>query len=285
MSVFRQQAQVQPITRSLICIDLTIIPDFCWDETIHGTAEAFCIMVGMLTVKSSYSMTLLFSVNPTPVPLNYYISVVSDRWLHAETCLLISFKHLILPEKFPLLTLLLNLQPLPLSALHNKEFENIYSASIKTFNKIQIQVFQALHISDKNVFIGAPTGSRKTVCAKFAMLRLWSKRDGSCVVCIEPYQEMVNQHVVEWCRRFSGIQGGKEIVSLTGELSTDLCLLEEGDVIVCMPTQVCVSHICVILQQGLCGGIVGCPFLKMAAKEECMNGRPSYCRRDPAGWW
>ncbi|KAI6028025.1 hypothetical protein PISMIDRAFT_646382, partial [Pisolithus microcarpus 441] len=59
------QAQVQPIVHLLICIDLTIIPDFHWDEKIHGTVEAFCIMVGMLTVKLSYSMTLLFSVNIT----------------------------------------------------------------------------------------------------------------------------------------------------------------------------------------------------------------------------
>ncbi|KAI5989535.1 P-loop containing nucleoside triphosphate hydrolase protein [Pisolithus albus] len=137
---------------------------------------------------------------------------------------------------FPPPTPLLDLQPLPLSVLHNKEFENIYSVSIKTFNKIQTRVFQALYTSDENVFIGAP-GSGKTVCAEFALLRLWSKQDGSRAVCIEPYQEMVDQHVVEWRHRFSGVQGGKEIVSLTGESSADLRLLEKGDVIICTPTQ------------------------------------------------
>jgi pre-mRNA-splicing helicase BRR2 len=35
-----------------------------------------------------------------PVPPNYYISIISDCWLHAETRLPISFKHLLLPEKF-----------------------------------------------------------------------------------------------------------------------------------------------------------------------------------------
>lgn len=34
------------------------------------------------------------------VPPNYYVSNISDRWLHAETRLPISVKHLILPEKF-----------------------------------------------------------------------------------------------------------------------------------------------------------------------------------------
>jgi hypothetical protein len=71
------------------------------------------------------------------IPPNY---LISDRWLHDETRLPISFKHLILPEKFPPPTPLLDLQVLPLSALHNRDFENIYSSTIQTFNKIQTQV-------------------------------------------------------------------------------------------------------------------------------------------------
>ncbi|KAF9237747.1 putative RNA helicase [Melanogaster broomeanus] len=231
------QAQVQPITRSLLRIDLSIVPDFRWDEKIHGTAETFLIIVedvdGEIILfndtfvlrqryaEDEHNVTITVPMFE-PVPPNYYISVMSDR-------LPISFKHLILPEKFPLPTPLLDLQPLPLSALHNKEFETIYSSTIQTFNKIQTQVFQALYTSDENVFIGAPTGSGKTICAEFALLRLWSKKDNSRAVCVEPYQEMVDQRVAEWRSKFSGVQGGKEIVSLTGETSADLRLLEKGD--------------------------------------------------------
>ncbi|KAF7305029.1 putative ATP dependent RNA helicase [Mycena kentingensis (nom. inval.)] len=246
------QAQVQPITRSLLRIDLSIIPDFRWDEKIHGGAETFIIMVedvdGEIVLfhdsfilrqryaEDEHNVTLTVPMFE-PIPPNYYISVVSDRWLHAETRLPISFKHLILPEKFPQPTPLLDLQALPLSALHNKEFEALYSSSLQTFNKIQTQVFQALYTTDENVFIGAPTGSGKTICAEFALLRLWSKREQPRAVCIEPYQEMVDLRVKEWQEKFSGVQGGKEIVSLTGETSADLRLLEKGDVIVCTPTQ------------------------------------------------
>jgi pre-mRNA-splicing helicase BRR2 len=188
---------------------LSIIPDFRWDEKIHGTAETFAIMVEYVDgeiilfsdsfvlrqqyAEDEHSVTIMFE----PVSPNYYISVIADRWLHAETRLPISFKHLILPEKFPQPTALLELQPLPLSALHNKEFEAIYSSRIRTFNKIQTQVFQALYASDENVFIGAPTGSGKTICAEFALLRLWSQAEQPRAVCIEPFAEMVEQRVAE----------------------------------------------------------------------------------------
>jgi len=173
-----------------------------------------------------------------PAPPNYYISIISDRWLHAETQLPISFKHLILPKKFPKPTPLLDLQALPLSALHNKEFEAIYANSIQTFNKIQTQVFQALYTSEENVFIGTPTGSGKTICVEFALMRLWSESESLRAVCIEPYQEMVDLRVREWKTKFGSVQGGKEILSLTGETSADLRLLEKGDVLVCTPAQV-----------------------------------------------
>ncbi len=278
------QAQVQPITRSLLRIDLSIIPDFRWDEKIHGSAETFIILVEdvdgeVILFHDSFVLRQRYAEDEhnvtitvpmfEPVPPNYYISVVSDRWLHSETKLPISFKHLILPAKFPAPTSLLDLQPLPLSALNNKEFQAIYENSIEKFNKIQTQVFTALYSSDENVFIGAPTGSGKTICAEFALLRLWSKREQPRAVCIEPFQEMVDQRVEEWTKKFGRLQGGKEIVGLTGETSADLRLLEKADVVVCTPTQVSSKF---ISKLGLCADdplcLVGRAFATLASEEE-----------------
>ena len=36
---------VQPITRSTLRVELTITPDFQWDEKLHGFSEAFWILV------------------------------------------------------------------------------------------------------------------------------------------------------------------------------------------------------------------------------------------------
>ena len=36
---------VQPITRSTLRVELTITPDFQWDEKMHGHSQAFWILV------------------------------------------------------------------------------------------------------------------------------------------------------------------------------------------------------------------------------------------------
>jgi hypothetical protein len=58
-------------------------------------------------------------VGPFPFSpaLTMFLQVVSDKWLGCESVLPVSFRHLILPEKYAPPTELLDLQPLPVSAL------------------------------------------------------------------------------------------------------------------------------------------------------------------------
>lgn len=63
---------------------------------------------------------------------------MSDSWLGAEAFLTVSFKNLILPERHPPHTELLDLDPLPLSALNNPTYQAMYSFS--HFNPLQTQV-------------------------------------------------------------------------------------------------------------------------------------------------
>jgi pre-mRNA-splicing helicase BRR2 len=87
------------------------------------------------------------------------------------------------------------------------------------------------------VFIGAPTGSGKTVCAEFALLRHWSKHDAGRAVYIAPFQELIDLRLQDWQQRFSNLRGGKTIVKLTGETTADLKLLDRGDLILATPSQ------------------------------------------------
>lgn len=72
------------------------------------------------------------------VPSQYYLHVISDRWLNAEHVVALSFKGITLPEHVPPHTELLALQPLPKKALKNKDFEGLYNFS--HFNRVQTQV-------------------------------------------------------------------------------------------------------------------------------------------------
>ncbi|CAB4026821.1 U5 small nuclear ribonucleo 200 kDa helicase [Paramuricea clavata] len=240
---------IQPITRSTLSVELTITPDFQWDEKIHGTSEAFWILVEdvdseiilhheYFLLKSKYAkdehVIKLFVPVFEPLPPQYFIRVVSNRWLGSETQLPVSFRHLILPEKNPPLTELLDLQPLPVSALRNVDFEALYKDKFPYFNPIQTQVFNTLYNSEENVFIGAPTGSGKTICAEFAVLHMFAINPNSRCVYVTPLQSLADQVYADWHSKF-GVQLQKNVVILTGETSADLKLLAKGNVIISTP--------------------------------------------------
>ena len=78
-------------------------------------------------VLAEEEQTLVFTIPIfEPLPSQYYVRGVSDRWLGSEVVCALSFKHLILPEKHPPHTELLDLQPLPITALKCKDYELLY---------------------------------------------------------------------------------------------------------------------------------------------------------------
>ncbi|KAJ8543596.1 hypothetical protein K7X08_006119 [Anisodus acutangulus] len=243
-------AHVQPITRSVLRVELTITPDFQWEDKVHGFVEPFWIIVedndGEYILHHEYFMlkkqyidedhTLNFTVPIyEPLPPQYFIRVISDRWLGSQTVLPVSFRHLILPEKYPPPTELLDLQPLPVTALRNPSYEALYQ-DFKHFNPVQTQVFTVLYNSDDNVLVAAPTGSGKTICAEFAILRNHQKGPDSTIraVYIAPLEALAKERFSDWKKKF-GDHLGMRVVELTGETASDLKLLEKGQLIISTP--------------------------------------------------
>ena len=166
---------------------------------------------------------------PEPLPPQFFIRVVSDRWLGSESITPVSFRHIVLPERFHPPTELLDLQPLPVSALRNKQFEALYS-DFTHFNAIQTQVFSTLFGGQDNALVCAPTGSGKTVCAEFALMAMINEveakrreAEASEGVTVPPLRAVyvaslpaiVEQTMTLWKERFGGL--GLNIVQLTGE--------------------------------------------------------------------
>jgi pre-mRNA-splicing helicase BRR2 len=238
-------AQIQPITRSLLRIDLNLTPGFKFDVNIHGFVQIFHVIVEdvncetilhheYLSLKSSSQdedQSLVFSVPILePLPPAYFVRVISDKWLHSESVLPISFDKMILPAKFPPPTELLDMQPLLPSAIGEPALSKLFS--YKEFNPIQTQTFHELFKTDRNCLVCAPSGSGKKSCAEFAILRmLTSTSDGKCVY-VAPTDEIADPVFRDWSARFGSLVGNAMIARLTGEIVPDLKLLGSARIIV-----------------------------------------------------
>lgn len=248
------EAVTVPITPGMLRVDLTITPNFVWDAKYHGAAQSFWILC-----KDSESEQLLFhdqfllrkdfaeSDNnehhmtftvplAEPKPPYYFLHILSDRWVKSESKVVLMFDNLQIPKKFPPHTKMLELQPVPVSALEKQEYRDLYP-NWDYFNQMQTNVFQALYGSDESVFIGASTGNGKTVCAEFALLRFWKTPDFGKAVYLAPLQELVDTRFQDWQKRFPSIGDGKDIVKLTGDLAGDLRAIQQADLILATPRQ------------------------------------------------
>ena len=75
-----------------------------------------------------------------------------------------------------------------------------------------------LYNSDDNVLVAAPTGSGKTICAEFALLRLHRKGTDSVFRCvyIAPIEALAKERYRDWEQKFGkGLE--LKVVELTGE--------------------------------------------------------------------
>ena len=74
-----------------------------------------------------------------PPPPQYFVYAESDRWLGAGAVCEMNFRDLLLPQRHASHTDLLDLNPLPKSALRCPDFEALYPR-FSHFNAIQTQV-------------------------------------------------------------------------------------------------------------------------------------------------
>ncbi|KAI9851546.1 MAG: hypothetical protein M1838_003378 [Thelocarpon superellum] len=243
------EAEIAPLNRDVLRIRLYVTPDFRWNERHHGTSESYWIWVEnadtselyhhesfLLTRKKlHHDHELNFTIPMSdPMPSQIYVRAVSDRWLGAETVTPVSFQHLIRPDTESVYTDLLDLRPLPVSALKNPLLEEIYGKRFQFFNPLQTQLFHCLYHTSENVLLGSPTGSGKTIAAELAMWWAFREKPGSKVVYVAPMKALVRERVKDWGARLTR-QMGLKLVELTGDNTPDTRTIRNADVIVTTP--------------------------------------------------
>ncbi|KAF2147729.1 Sec63-domain-containing protein [Myriangium duriaei CBS 260.36] len=243
------ESEIAPLNRDVLRMRLFISPDFNWNERHHGKSESYWIWVEnsetsdvyhheyfILTRRKLYDEhELNFTIPLTdPLPSQIYVRAMSDRWLGAETVHPISFQHLIRPDTESVYTDLLNLQPLPITALKNPLLEEIYGQRFQFFNPMQTQLFHCMYHTSTNVLLGSPTGSGKTVAAELSMWQAFRDRPGSKVVYIAPMKALVRERVQDWGKRLTR-QMGLKLVELTGDNTPDTRSIRDADIIITTP--------------------------------------------------
>lgn len=243
------EAEIAPLNRDVLRIHLYVTADFSWNDRHNGNSESYWIWVEnsetseiyhheffILTRKKLYDDHELHFTIPLadPLPTQIYVRAISDRWLGAETVTPVSFQHLIRPDTESVYTDLLELQPLPVSALKNPLLEEIYGARFPFFNPMQTQIFHTLYHTPVNVLLGSPTGSGKTVAAELAMWWAFREKPGSKVVYIAPMKALVRERVKDWKQRLTR-QMGLKLVELTGDNTPDTRTIRYADIIITTP--------------------------------------------------
>ena len=243
------EAEIAPLNRDVLRMRLYLYPEFSWNDRHHGTSEGYWIWVEnsdtselyhheyfILSRKKMHDAHELNFTIPLadPLPTQINVRAVSDRWLGAETVHPVSFQHLIRPDTESHYSDLLDLQPLPITALKNPLLEEIYAPRFRFFNPMQTQIFHTLYHTHQNVLLGSPTGSGKTLAAELAMWQSLRDHPGSKIVYIAPMKALVRERVLDWRGRLTQPLGLK-LVELTGDNTPDTHTIRDADIIITTP--------------------------------------------------
>ncbi|OMJ18663.1 putative helicase mug81, partial [Smittium culicis] len=247
--------KITPITEKILRIDLNLVADFDWDDKFHGGVESgaerfYLFLEDPENSSIIYNDSCLISKTQSIANIGFTIPMPSDdihkknelvlhilssNWHGSDSLFPIKIDTLKLPVNPKIVeTKLLNLAPLPITALQNPKLISMYESKFTYFNPIQTQIFDTLYNSQQNVLLGAPTGSGKTLAAEIAIFAAFNKYPNKKCVYIAPLKALVKERVKDWGPRFKKYLG-YNLVELSGDVAPDFELIEKSNIIVTTP--------------------------------------------------
>ncbi|KAL0235829.1 hypothetical protein GEMRC1_002411 [Eukaryota sp. GEM-RC1] len=243
-------AKIMPLTASVSKITVSMAVNFDWGRT-HGQSQSYWLIVESedtseivyyeyLTIKKVQSKEMIDCPFVIPVndprPSHFTIRLISDFYLGVESHFVIPLHDVNFPETSSHFTPLLPLIPLKISILP-EQIQNLNIYKFSYFNPIQTQLFHTCFHTDKNILLGAPTGSGKTLIAELCILRLFNLFGSSFfkfakVVFIAPLKALVSERINDWKAKFSSIGS---VIELTGETSHDFSTISNSSIIIATP--------------------------------------------------
>eukprot|EP00533_Pseudo-nitzschia_delicatissima_P004937 CAMPEP_0116093678 /NCGR_PEP_ID=MMETSP0327-20121206/8726_1 /TAXON_ID=44447 /ORGANISM="Pseudo-nitzschia delicatissima, Strain B596" /LENGTH=2143 /DNA_ID=CAMNT_0003585231 /DNA_START=152 /DNA_END=6583 /DNA_ORIENTATION=- len=239
---------VQPVTNNVLKFQIELTPDFEWQGRWHGGAVFFWLWIEdaqseriyhqeqVMFTKKTYpeSVKLEMYIPTFATSSQYIVRLVSDSWVGVELTYPVSLAQTRMPEQVVTNTDLMDLTPLPTTALQDEKYEKLFSR-IETFNPVQTQLFHVLYHTDVPVLLGAPTGSGKTVVGELAILRMKRLHKNGICIYIAPLKSLARERLKEWGKRFGGAPMHWNVLELSGDTHHDRRALERADVLVCTP--------------------------------------------------
>ncbi|OEH75857.1 u5 small nuclear ribonucleoprotein helicase isoform 1 [Cyclospora cayetanensis] len=243
---------VSSITHNIIRVSLAVsfVEDFLWNSALHGAGELYHVWLsesdtGVLLhqevlhltkahVKEKQKLTFALPLHDPTTQTQFAISIISDRWIGVScTCPFAASQFSASGFSAAAATPLLDMHPVPVTALQNARYESLYNFSF--FNPIQSQVFHVCYHTDYNVLLGAPTGSGKTIVAELTILRALRCYPGQKVVYIAPLKALAAERLQDWRQRLGKVLGLR-VVQMTADTDEE----EEvnprlADLFVCTP--------------------------------------------------
>lgn len=244
---YKVEAMLQPVTSTIIRVSVSIHCDYNWTLRVHGPTDSVWVWIEnsdshvilyseqlQIPYKKRFEeQTLEFAIPVfPPFPEFYTLRVSSDHWIGADVVVYLPLRGLRMPHDMKQQTPLLDLDPLPVTALKNRGYQSFYRFT--HFNAVQTQVFFKTYHTDDNILLCAPTGSGKTVIAELAVMRLLEAHKGEKAVYIGPLKSLVREKLLEWKEKFEN-RLHHRVIELTGDSAPELGQVQKADIIVTTP--------------------------------------------------